>query len=222
MCPSAAKALANDPALLVAVQQAFPNRITATDSSQGCIHPFKLLDYEGVSVLLTTAAEPGEDCHACTAMISAYFLKVEGRGRRLVAVHRNGLEFGAYGNPGVVKAIRFGGDDAFSIEQGYGNQGYFNTTLSFFVFRGGKIIPLRDSNLIVGLDNTGGETDSRKRNELNGRVEIDEIRGGIRVTYSGLFGGKRLSGVVEWQRVGFGLQIRGGGQFYQAIARAAG
>ena len=222
MCASAEKAMSGNAALAEAVAQAFPVRQTAPATAETCIHPYELLDYETASVLLTTHGEPGQDCHACTATLSAYFLKHEGSGRRLVAAHVDALETGSYGSPGAATGLRFGGDDAFTLEQIAGNQGYFQTYLLFYVFRAGHMVELKDANVITAITNEGGEENPRKRNNVKGKVTIDNQRGAVHVDYRGTLHGKPFTGSVDWIRTGNSLRVRAGARTQKILEAALG
>ena len=222
MCISAEKAISASPGLAAAVAEAFPVRQPAPAGAETCIHPFEVLDYETASVLLTTHSEPGQDCHACAATLSAYFLKLEGAGRRLVAVDRDALETGSYGSPGAATAMRFGGDDGFTLEQIAGNQGFFQTYLLFYVFRSGHIVELKDGNVITAITNEGGEASQRKRNKVQGKVSIDHQRGAVHVDYSGTLRGRPFTGSVDWVRTGNALRLRSGARIQKLLEGALG
>ena len=44
-------------------------------AASDCVYPLKVLRYASADVLLVQAGEPGEGCHGCAALLSAYVIQ---------------------------------------------------------------------------------------------------------------------------------------------------
>jgi len=127
-----------------------------------CIYPLKVLRYASADVLVVQAGEPGEGCHGCGALLSAYVVQRVNGGLKTVARFREFANLGSNGAVGDISSIEIAGDDALAIESGGVFQGYASTALNFFAFRAGQLVALTESSIVIGADNSGAETDPRK------------------------------------------------------------
>jgi len=165
-----------------------------------CIYPLKVLRFATADVLLTIGNVPGELCHGCGARLSAYVLKREAGGSRLVSRLIDFAETGtSWGDPGTITSIQIGSDDAIAIESGGTFQGYAISSLVLYAFRGGRAVNLTPDPVFLSTSNAGAMTDPRKVVEIDGSWALDpKTRTKLKVDYKINRGGKISHAQVVW------------------------
>jgi hypothetical protein len=173
LCAAAAKAVGADAGLASEVAAVF-GRVDFGGAASDCVYPLKVLRYASADVLLVQAGEPGEGCHGCAALLSAYVIQRVGGGLKTVAKFHEFAQLGTHGAVMDVSPIEIAGDDAIVIESGGMFQGYASTRLDFFAFHAGALVDLNpDPQVIIDADDVGAMADARKGVVVSGSWFFD-------------------------------------------------
>jgi hypothetical protein len=185
-----------------AVEKVFgqPHYAASSPGDSGeCIYPLKVLRFATADVLLTIGNVPGESCHGCAACLSAYVLRREAGGSRLVSRIIDFAETGTWGDPGTITPIQIGSDDAIAIESGGTFQGYSMSVLNLYAFRGGRAVNMTSDGVFLSTSNAGAMTDPRKVVNADGSWALDpKTRTKLSVDYKIHRGGKISRTQVVW------------------------
>ncbi len=162
LCAAAKKDVSADSQLASEVAAVF-GKTDFTGAESDCLYPLKVLRYASADVLLVQAGEPGEGCHGCAALLSAYVIQRIGGGLKTVAKFHEFAQLGTHGAIMDVSPIEIAGDDAMAIESGGTFQGYTSTRLDFFAFHAGALVDL-DPNpqVVIYADDEGAMADASK------------------------------------------------------------
>jgi hypothetical protein len=173
LCAAAEKALGADAWLASEVAAVF-GKVDFGGAASDCVYPLKVLRYASADVLLVQAGEPGEGCHGCAALLSAYVIQRIGGGLKTVAKFHEFAQLGTHGAVMDVSPIEIAGDDAMAIESGGTFQGYSSTRLDFFAFHAGALVDL-DPNpqVIIYADDEGAMADASKAVVVSGSWFFD-------------------------------------------------
>jgi hypothetical protein len=173
LCAAAEKALGADAWLASEVAAVF-GKVDFGGAASDCVYPLKVLRYASADVLLVQAGEPGEGCHGCAALLSAYVIQRIGGGLKTVAKFHEFAQLGTHGAVMDVSPIAIAGDDAMAIESGGTFQGYSSTRLDFFAFHAGALVDL-DPNpqVIIYADDEGAMADASKAVVVSGSWFFD-------------------------------------------------
>jgi hypothetical protein len=160
---AAAKAEVGADALLAAEVAAVFGKADYSDAASDCLYPLKALRYASADVLLVQAGEPGEGCHGCAAVLSAFVNQRVGGGLRNVAKFREFAQLGSSGAVIDITPIEIAGDDSMAIESGGTFQGYTSTRLDFFTFHAGALVDLdAKPPIVLDADDEGAMADASK------------------------------------------------------------
>jgi hypothetical protein len=157
-CAAAKEPIDADPKLAAAVAAAF-GKATFQAKGEGCLYALRVLRYASADVLVVQAGEPGEGCHGCEAILSAYVLQRINGGLKTVARFHEFASLGTHGAVGDISPIEINGDDGIAIESGGTFQGYSSTAVDFYAFHAGRLVSLNDTPIIVAADNSGASVD---------------------------------------------------------------
>ena len=160
MCAAARQSVGADKPLTAEVAAVF-GAVEFSDTAPDCFFPLKVLRYASTDVLLVQEGAPGEGCHGCGALLSAYVVQRIGGGLKTVAKFHEFAQVGTFGAVGEIWPIEIGGDDSMAIEGGGTFQGYSSARLDFFAFHAGALVNL-DPNppVIVAADDSGAVADA--------------------------------------------------------------
>jgi hypothetical protein len=173
MC-AAAKTEVRAGSLLASEVEAAFGKADFTGAGSDCVYPLKVLRYASADVLLVQRGEPGEACHGCGALLSAYVIRRIGGGLRLVAKFPNFTQLGTFGAVGDVWPIEIAGDDAMAIESGGMFQGYSSSQLDFFAFHAGALVDLEPKpRVVLDADDGGATVDASKAIGVRGSWFFD-------------------------------------------------
>jgi hypothetical protein len=162
LCAAAKRQVGADARLAAEVAAVF-GKLDFAGAASDCLYPLQALRYASADVLLVQAGAPGEGCHGCGALLSAYVIQRIGGGLKTVARFHEFAELGTNGAVGDVSPIEIAGDDAMAIESGGTFQGYTSTRLDFFAFRAGALVDLAPSPpIVLDADDEGAATDASK------------------------------------------------------------
>jgi hypothetical protein len=164
-CAAAKKPVDADPKLAAAIAAVF-GKATFKATGEDCLYPLQVLRYATADVLVVQAGEPGEGCHGCRAVLSAYVLRRVNGGLKTVSRFREFASLGTHGAVGDVSPVEINGDDGMAIESGGTFQGYSSTAVDFYAFHAGQLLNLNPTPLIIAADNSGATTDPRKATEV--------------------------------------------------------
>jgi hypothetical protein len=139
-----------------------------------CLYPLKVLRYASADVLLVQAGVPGEGCHGCGALLSAYVIQRTGGGLKTVAKFHEFAQLGSRGAVMDVWPIKIAGDDAMVVESGGTFQGYSSSHLDFFAFHAGALIDLEPKpQVVLDADDAGAAEDASKAIVVRGSWFFD-------------------------------------------------
>jgi hypothetical protein len=173
LCAAAGKAVGADAWLASEVAAVF-GKVDFGGAASDCVYPLKVLRYASADVLLVQAGEPGEGCHGCAALLSAYVIQRIGGGLKTVAKFHEFAQLGTHGAVMDVSPIEIAGDDAIVIESGGMFQGYASTRLDFFAFHAGALVDLNpDPQVVIDADDVGAMADARKGVVVSGSWFFD-------------------------------------------------
>jgi hypothetical protein len=210
LCAAAKKQVEADPQLGVAVATAF-GKTTFSGTGEDCVYPLKSLHYATADVLIAQPGEPGQACHGCEALLSAYVFRRLDGGLKLVRVYRKFAELGTFGAVGDISAVELGGDDGMAIESGGTFQGYSSTAVDFYAFRAGQLISLTNTPIIVAADNGGAQVDPTKTIEVTGKWSVDPTdKTALVVDYKIKANGAERAERVVWRLQGKSLVLSSG------------
>ncbi len=164
-CAAAKQPVGSDPRLAAEVAAAF-GKAAFNATGEDCLYPLKALRYASADVLIVQAGVPGEGCHGCGALLSAYVLQRVNGGLRTVGRFPEFASLGTNGAVEDISPIEIAGDDGMAIESGGTFQGYTSTVVDFYAFRAGRLIGLTRSSIVIAADNSGAETDPKKAIEV--------------------------------------------------------
>ncbi len=202
-CKGAEKHLAQDYDLKTIASAVFPAARIA-DRDDDCIYPLKILRYADADALIAVGNTPGEACHGCNASLSAYVLHRTPSGPKVVARFQDFSELGTFGDPGRIDAVQLGGNDAFSAEAGGTFQGYSSTSLTLFVFSGGRLTELTPS-LPLSADDSGAQSEGRSAITVDGAWRAGAAD--ITVDYKVMTGRRARSASATWALHGSRLDL---------------
>ncbi len=203
LCANVRGDAAKDPALDAAIGVAFgPDRrfqsAAASDEAPPCDSIAALLHFSGADVLVTAHTKGGLTAHVDTAQLSAYFLRKENGGFRLVTVKRDFTEGASgWGNAGTVAAAHFGADDGMMVSGGYTEQGYTTSTASFYRFDAGGIVSL--GTIPTGWSNGGAEADASKAIFVDAKIDTNATPGRVRIIYTRRAAGANQTDETVWR-----------------------
>jgi hypothetical protein len=173
LCAAAGRAVGADAWLASEVAAVF-GKVDFGGAASDCVYPLKVLRYASADVLLVQAGEPGEGCHGCAALLSAYVIQRIGGGLKTVAKFHEFAQLGTHGAVMDVSPIEIAGDDAIVIESGGMFQGYASTRLDFFAFHAGALVDLNpDPQVVIDADDVGAMADARKGVVVSGSWFFD-------------------------------------------------
>jgi hypothetical protein len=164
-CAAAKKSVDSDLKLAAAVTSVF-GKATFNATGEDCLYPVAVLRYASADVLVVQAGEPGEGCHGCAAVLSAYVLQRVNGGLKTVARFHEFASRGTHGAVGDISSIEINGDDGMAIESGGTFQGYTSGGVDFFAFHAGKLVSLNSTPIIVAADNSGASIDPSQAIEV--------------------------------------------------------
>ena len=172
-CAAAKKEVGADAQLAAGVAAAF-GKANFTDATSDCLYPLKVLRYASADVLVVQAGAPGEGCHGCEAVLSAYAIQRVGGGLKAVGKFREFAHLGSDGAVGEIWPIQIAGDDAMAIESGGVFQGYASTSLDFFAFHAGALVSLEPNpQVVIHADDSGAMADESKAIVVTGSWFFD-------------------------------------------------
>ncbi len=171
-CAAAKQPVDADPRLAAEVAAVFGEPAFKA-ASEDCLFPLKVLRYAGADVLVVQTGEPGEGCHGCGAVLSAYVLRRVKDGLKTVARFREFASLGTDGAVGDISPVEIDGDDGVAIVSGGTFQGYSSTAVDFYAFHAGQLVSVNQTPIIIAADDTGAETDPRKAIEVTARWFFD-------------------------------------------------
>lgn len=162
LCAAAEKEVGADTGLAAEVATVF-GKVSFSSAANDCVYPLKTLRYASADVLLVQTGAPGEGCHECQALLSAYVIQRVGGGLKTVARFREFAQLGTHGAIDDVWPIEIAGDDAMAIESGGTSQGYTTSYLDLFVFRAGGLVNLEPSpQIVIDTDDQDVSEDASK------------------------------------------------------------
>jgi hypothetical protein len=206
LCTSVRTDAAKDAILNAAVAVAFgaarrnqTDGAAKSDSAPPCESIAALLHFSNADVLVTSHTPGGLMGPADMALLSAYFLRKDSGGLRLVTVKR---EFAAgtsgWGNPGTVTAARFGADDGMVVSGGFTAQGYTTSTASFYRFHDGGIVSL--GTIPIGWSNGGAETDASKAIYVDAKIDTNPPQPDhVRIVYTRKAASESQTDETSWR-----------------------
>lgn len=209
-CASAKEQVDANSRLAAAVAAVF-GKTTFKGTTEDCVYPLRVLRYASADVLLVQAGVPGEACHGCAAVLSAYVLQRVTGGLKTVARFHEFASLGTNGAVGDISPIEINGDDGVAIESGGMFQGYSFTAVDFYAFHAGQLVSLDQSPIMIAADNSGAETDTRKAIEVNATWSFDPAdKKALVVDYKiRAHGASRVERVV-WRLQGMSLVLSRG------------
>ena len=173
LCAAAKQDVGAD-ALLASEVAAVFGKVDFADAASDCLYPLKALRYASADVLLVQAGAPGEGCHGCAALLSAYVIQRIGGGLKTVAKFHEFAQLGTHGAVMDISPIEIAGDDAMAIESGGTFQGYASTRIDFFVFRAGALVDLAPNpEVVIDADDLGAMADASKAVVVSGSWFFD-------------------------------------------------
>jgi hypothetical protein len=177
LCLNWSDNIETDPLLWQALVAAYPNtRVThGKGPSQRCLFPYTAFSYDKGVVLITLAGVPGKACHGCAAVLSAVFLRRDGKALRPSSRHDAFEEAGTFGSPMAVNSIRLDGEDGIVVEGGGTFQGYSSSVLRLFLIRSGRMKRIGPDDGISSGDSDCGAGDEPCRS-VEGHWRVDGRR----------------------------------------------
>ena len=160
-CAAAKEPVDADLKLAAAVAAVF-GKATFKATGEDCLYPLRVLRYASADVLVVQAGEPGEGCHGCAAVLSAYVLQRVNGGLKTVARFHEFASLGTHGAVEDISPIEIVGDDGMAIESVGTFQGYTSTVVDFYAFHAGRLIGLNPTSIVLAANNSGAETDPSK------------------------------------------------------------
>lgn len=173
LCAAANKPVSANSLLASEVTAAF-GKFDFSSTQDDCLYPLKVLRYASADVLIVQEGVPGEGCHGCEALLSAYVIQRIGGGLKMVGKFREFAKLGTNGGVMDIAPIDIAGDDAMVIESGGTFQGYTTTGLDFFAFHSGALVDLAaNPQVILDADNGGATEDAKKAIAVSGSWFFD-------------------------------------------------
>lgn len=171
-CTAAKKSVDADSRLAAEVVAVF-GKAVFNATGEDCLFPLKALRYAGADVLIVQAGEPGEGCHGCGALLSAYVVQRVNGGLKTVARFREFATLGTHGAVEDISPIEIAGDDALAIESGGTFQGYTSTGLDLYAFHAGRLVSLSPNPIVIAADNSGAVNAPGEAVEVTGTWFFD-------------------------------------------------
>jgi hypothetical protein len=206
LCASVRASAAKDGALDAAIAVAFgadrrfqSDEAAKSDAAPPCEVIAALLHFSGADLLVTSHTPGGLMGHADMALLSAYFLRKENGGLRLVTVKRE-FAGGAsgWGDAGTVTAAHFGADDGLVVSGGFTEQGYTTSTASFYRFHDGGIVSL--GTIPIGWSNGGAEADASKAIYVDAKIDTDPPQPDhVQIVYTRKAAGGSQTAETSWR-----------------------
>ena len=164
-CATAKKPVDADPRLAAEVAAVF-GKAAFNATGEDCLYPLKVLRYASADVLVVQAGEPGQGCHGCGALVSAYVVQRVNGGLKTVGRYREFASLGSQGAVADISPIEIAGDDGMAIESGGTFQGYTSTDVDFYAFHAGQLVSLDPTPIVIAADNSGAATDPSQAVEV--------------------------------------------------------